>query len=246
MEEIEKKMIDLLREVKQLSGGREDGMTIAREVRRKLEAILYLPTITSRYSQLQPKGVKEAAEYLHKKLTDSTITWATLFNWLFVHALGKMVNSKDFEGQSRAWIDEWGFGKTISDVLKELGSDEETTWRAVILVKLLTSHQRWFEMKPPGQKQASAILESLFKDDEVQQFLGMNQYDDIWWFNKEASEEMLWWLMMTAALEIGSDPLRSVKAVVAELERCYSIIQIWQQAEEKSDFKVEKLLETLT
>ena len=65
-------MIDLLREAKQLSGGKEDEMTIAREVRRKLEAILYLPIITSRYPRLQPKGVKAAAEYLHKKLTDST------------------------------------------------------------------------------------------------------------------------------------------------------------------------------
>jgi hypothetical protein len=246
MEEIEKRMIDLLREVKQLSGGREDGMTIAREVRRKLEAILYLPIITSRYSQLQPKGVKEAAEYLHKKLTDSTTTWATLFNWLFVHALGKMVNSKDVEGQSRAWIDEWNFGKTIFRVVRDLGLDETAAWKSLNVIKWLTGHQRWFEVNPSDQKQAHTVLDSLLKDSEVQQFLGMNQYDDIWWFNKEAFEEMLWWLMMAAALEIGSDPLRSVKAVVAELERCYSIIQIWQQAEEKSEFQVEKLLETLT
>ena len=61
----------------------------------------------------------------------------------------------------------------------------------------------------------------------------MNQYNEIWWFNKEAFEEMLWWLMMVAALTIGSDPLRPVNAVVAELERCYSMIQTWQQAEEK-------------
>jgi glycosidase len=242
MEEIEKKMINLLQEVKQLSGGTEDGMTIAREVRRKLEAILYLPIITSRYSQLQPKGVKEAAEYLHKKLTDSTTTWATLFNWLFVHALGKMVNSKDFEGQSRAWIDEWNFGRTIFRVVRDMGLDETAAWKSLNVIRWLTGHQRWFEVKPSDQKQAHTVLESLLKDSEVQQFLGMNQYDDIWWFNKEAFEEMLWWLMMTAALEIGSDPLRSVKDVVAELERCYSIIQIWQQAEEKSEYQAEKLL----
>jgi hypothetical protein len=83
------------------------------------------------------------------------------------------------------------------------------------------------------------------KDSEVQQFLGVNQYNDIWWFNKEAFEEMLWWLMMVAALTIGSDPLRPVNAVVAELQGCYSIIQKWQQAEEKSEYQVEKLLSTL-
>ena len=106
-------------------------MTIAREVRRKLEAILYLPIITSRYPRLQPKGVKAAAEYLHKKLTDSPYTWATLFSWLFVHALGKVVNQRDFAGQSRTWIDEWRFGKTILSVLRDLGLEEAAAWRFI-------------------------------------------------------------------------------------------------------------------
>ena len=111
MEEIEDKMIRLLQEAKQLSGGGEDEMTIVQEIRRKLEAILYLPIITSRYPRLQPKGVKAAAEYIHKKLNDSTYTQATLFGWLFVHALGKVVNQRDFTGQSRTWVDEWRLGK---------------------------------------------------------------------------------------------------------------------------------------
>ncbi len=242
LEEMEKKMIDLLREVKQVSGGREDEVTIARELRRKLEAILYLPIITSRYPRLQPKGVKAAAEYLHKKLTDSIDTWATLFSWLFVHALGKAVNQGDFGGQSRTWMDEWRIGKTILSVLRDLELEETAAWSSLTVIKLLTGHQRWFEKKSSDQKQAYAILESLLRDGEVQQFLRVNQYNDIGWFNKEAFEEMLWWLMMVAALTIGSDPLRPVNAVVEELQGCYSMIQTWQKAEEKSEYQVEKLL----
>jgi hypothetical protein len=245
MEEIEKKMIDLLREAKHLSGGRGDEMTIAREVRRKLEAILYLPILTSRHPRLQPKGVQAAAEYLHKKLTDPTTTWATLFGWLFVHALGKVINPKGFAGQSRTWIDEWRLGKTMLGVLMGLGLEEGAAGSSLTVIKWLTSHQRWFEMKPSDQKQAYAILELLFKDVEVQQFLQVNQYNNIWWFSKESFEEMLWWLMMVAALTIGSDPLHPVNTVVAELEKCYSIIQTWQQAEEKSEYQVEKLLSAL-
>jgi len=123
--------------------------------------------------------------------------------------------------------------------------DEATGRRIIILAKLLTGHQRWFEVKEPGHAQSYGILESLFKDGEVQQFLKVNQYNDIWWFNKEAFEEMLWWLMLIAALEIGSDPLRPVNAVVEELQGCYAMIQIWQKAEEKSEYQVEKLLSTL-
>jgi glycosidase len=245
MEEIEKKMTHLLQEAKRLSGGREDEMTIVQEIRRKLEAILYLPIITSRYPRLQPKGVKAAAEYIHKKLNDSTYTRATLFGWLFVHVLGKVVIPMGFAGQSRTWVDEWRLGKTILGVLRDLGLEETAAWRSLTVIKWLTGHQSWFEKKPSDQKKSYAILESLLRDSDVQQFLQMNRYNDIWWYNKEAFEEMLWCLMMVAALTIGSDSLRSVNAVVEELQRCYAIIQTWQKAGEKSEYQAEKLLSIL-
>ncbi len=243
--EMEKKIIHLLQETKRFSGGQEDGMTTAREVRRKLEAILYLPVLTSRYPRFQPKGVQAAAEYLHKRLTDSTATWATLFGWLFVHALGKVVDEKDYSDQSRTWIDEWRLDKTIMDMLRELGFEEGDAWGSLTVIKWLTSQQRWFEMKSLDQRQAYATLELLFKDEDLRQFLQINQHQDIWWFKKEAFEEMLWWLMMVAAVTIGSDPLRPIQGVVEELERCYSMIQEWQRAEEKSEYQVEKLFSVL-
>jgi len=242
MVEIEQKIINLLHEAKRLSGGKEDERVVAREIRHELEAILYLPIVTSRYPRFRPTGVKAAAEYLNKQLTDSIYIWATLFGWLFVHTLGKTGNSRDFAGQSRIWIDEWGLGNTIFIVLRDLGLDETSAWRSLNVMKWLTGHQRWFDVKPSDQKQAHAVLESLLKDSEVQQFLGVNEYNHIWWFNKESFEEMLWWLMLIAAVEISSDPLRPVNAVVEELKGCYSIIRTWLQAEEKSEYQVEKLL----
>jgi hypothetical protein len=245
MEEIEKKIIRLVQEAKRVSGGGKDGMTIAREIRRKLEAILYLPTLTSRYPRFQPKGVQAAAEYLHKGLTDSTATWATLFGWVFVHALGKVVDEKDYSEQSRTWIDEWMLGKTTFGVLRGLGLEEGAAGSSLTVIKMLTSHQTWFEVTSLDQKQAYATLELLFKDEDLRRFLQINQHQDTWWFNKEAFEEMLWWLMMVAAVTIGSDPLRPVRVVIEELERCYSMIQKWQRAEEKSEYQVEKLLSVL-
>ncbi len=245
MEEIEKKIIHLLQETKRLSGGGEEGITIAREIRRKLEAILYLPILTTRYARLQPKGFQGAAEYLHKKLTDSTNTWATLFGWLFVHALGKVVNPRDFAELSRTWIDEWSLGKTILGALRDLGLEEAAAWGSLAVIKWLTGQQRWFKAKPSDQKAAYATLQLLLKDGDLRHFLQTNQYKDISWFNKEAFQEMLWWLMMAAALTIGSDPLRPLNVVVEELERCYSMIQKWQEAEEKSGYQIEELLSIL-
>ena len=240
IEEIEKKMINLLWEAKKFTDGREDEIAIARELRHKLEAILYLPIITSHFPRLQPKGVKAAAKYLNKKLTDAPYTWGTLFSWLFVHTLGKVVSQAGFSEQSRSWIDGWKLDKTIAGALTELGLDEATTRRSVILVKLLTNHQRWFD-----QKAIYPVVEKLLKDSEVQQFLMVNRYNEVLWFNKEFFEEMLWWLMLVAAVEIGFDSLRPASEMVKELAECYKMIQALDEAKEKSEYQVEKLLEAV-
>jgi glycosidase len=237
IEEVEQKTIHLFVEAKQLSGGSEDEITIGREIKYKLEATLYLPIITSRFPLLQPKGVKKVAKYLHQNLTDLTYTWGILFSWLFVHAIGKVVSPKDFSERSHASINEWKLGGIIAGVLKDLGSEEGVAWRSLLLIKLLTRHQRWFE-----EKTAYQILEKLIKDNEAQQFLVVNQYDDALWFNKEAFEEMLWWLMLVSAIEISSDPSRPASEMVKGLESCYAIIQTLLEAEKGSDYQVEKLL----
>jgi hypothetical protein len=240
IEDIEKKTIVLLYQTKKFTDGREDEIAIAREVRHKLETILYLPIITSHFPRLQPKGVKAAAKYLNKKLTDAPSTWGTLFSWVFVHALGKVVSQTGFSEQSRSWIDEWKLDKTIAEVLTELGLDEATVRRSVTLVKLLTSHQRWFD-----QKAVSQLVETLLKDREVQQFLLVNRYSEILWFNKEAFEELLWWLMLVGAVEIGFDPLRPASEMVKELAQCYRMIQALDEAKEKSEYQIEKFLEAV-
>jgi hypothetical protein len=57
---------------------------------------------------------------------------------------------------------------------------------------------------------------------------------------------MLWWLMLTAALEVSFDPLRPAKEVVRGLEKCWVTIQKLQEAEKQSEYQVEKLLEVVT
>ena len=234
MEEIERKTANLLLEAKKFSSGYEEERTIAREVRQKLQVILGLPAMSSRFPWV------DAKEAMKEQLTDHLITWGTLFSWLFVHALGKVVNQKDFPELSRSWIDEWRLGKTIVSGLQDLGIEKEAAWRAVALIKLLTSYQRWFWEKRPYR-----VLESLLKDNEVQQFLQINRYNDILWFNREAFDDLLGWLMVLAAAEISSDPQRAAHQVAKDLEDCNGMIQRLKEAAKKSDYQVEKLLASL-
>ncbi len=239
-DEIEKRVVDLLCEVKNLTGGEEDVTTMAREVRQKLEVILYLPTLTSRYSSIQPKEIKKMAEFIHQHLNDSFSLWGTLLSWLFVHILGKGTTLMDFPKRSRFFMDEWRLGEIITEVLRDLGVEEQEVQKSLWLIKLLTHHQRWFE-----EKTADQVLVKLFKDNEVQLFLKMNRSKNQLWFNKESFEELLGWLMLIAAIEIGSDPIRPINEMMKELKRAWLMIQKLEEAKRRSEYQVEKLLISL-
>lgn len=236
IDDIEHKAIHFFRGVREILGGSGDEETLAREIKQKLEAILYLRVITSRPQVLQPRGIKALAEYLHQKLMEGLPIWGTLFGWLFVHRIGQIATLKDPTKQNVLWTEELRLDRIIAETLMGFGLNEEIAWRSVKLIKILTYHQGWFK-----EGAVYPIIEYLFRNNQTQQLLGVNEYDHILWFNKEAFEEILWWLMLAAAIEIGFDPLRPAKEVIRELERCWSTIQRLQEAEKKSAYQVEKL-----
>jgi glycosidase len=227
MEEIEQKMVNLLMDAKKFCSGSGEEKTIAREVRQKLEVILRLPATCGQFPWAGAKDVTKEKFW-------------TLLSWLFVHALGKVVNPNDFREVSRSWIDEWKLGKAIAGTLGALGLDDTASWESVTMIKLLTSHQGWFQ-----EKRAYQVLVSLLKDNEVQQFLQINRYNDILWFNREASDDLLWWLTMVAEIEISSNPHRTTDQAARDLEDCNEAIQKLKEAAEISGYQVEKSLEAL-
>jgi len=193
----------------------------------------------------QKKGDKKkaVAEYLTASLPKVPFLWSSLLGWWCVHALGKIVGQAGYEGQSRSWIDEWLLGIVIAGALRDQGLDEPEAWQVVGRIKWLTSHQRWFALDAPSiHARAYHVLETLLKDDQVQQFLQVNRYQGVLWFNKEAFEQLLWWLTLLAVVEIGVDPLRPEAEVTREMLACYEVVQLLHRAEEKSDYQVEKLL----
>ena len=154
----------------------------------------------------------------------------------------------DYERQTRSWMDEWLLGKLIAGVLQDLGLAEASAWQGVAVVKLLTSHARWFEMELPKPKRAYSVVQTLLGDDEIQRLLQVNRYQGVLWFNKEAFERMLWWMLSLAvveetraALRLGAERLavEVAQAIVAH----YDIVKKLQQAEKKSGYQVEKLME---
>ncbi|MFQ5901917.1 MAG: hypothetical protein ACE5IH_10220, partial [Thermodesulfobacteriota bacterium] len=243
--EVGQKTMHLLREIKQFSVGTGDETVLAKGLQQEMKVIFQLPVLENLLPASKSQKYKAVIRYLKTNLIDTPSIWAGLFSWLFVHSLGKIVSESDFEQQSRTWIDEWLFGRIINNVLQDIGTDDPSARQTVTIIKLLTSHQRWFEVHAPEKERAHQVLETLLKDDEIQQFLQVNRYHNVLWFNQEAFEQLLRWMMVVAVIETCSDSLRPKTEVREEIIRHYDIIHKLHQSGDESGYQVGRLLEIM-
>ncbi len=241
LQEMEQKTLHLLQEIEQFTGMTADDAALASEMRQELEALLKLPLLPNRAAWSKTAKHRAVAEYLTVDLNDDAFVWGCLLGWWCVHSLGRVAGEADAEGQSRSWIDEWLLGKVLAGALQDLGVNGPAAWRAVAVIKVLTSHQRWFATEAPdAANRASHILETLLRDSEVQQFLQVNRHQDVLWFNKEAFEQMLWWLALVAAIR--ATAFHTAGKAREEMLACHEIVQQLLEAAQDSGYQVEQLL----
>jgi glycosidase len=244
LDDVEQRLVRLFGEVARFVGATADTAGIAHQVRQNLEASLLLPVLEYRFPAPALAKYRTAVEYLHTRFEENPeVAWPGVLSWSFVHMLGKIVHSQSFEQQSRSWIDEWVLGRLIAAALQDQGLSEAVAWQVVTQVKLATTHQRWFEAVPSSTSlRAYGLIRRLLGDDEVQRFLQVNRYQDVLWFNEEAFDQLLWWLLLVAVIESVSHTDREVATVVEEIAARYDVIQTLQFAERESDYQVERLL----
>ena len=242
LDEIEHKSARLMQEIKQLTAGQGNPEAIARTMRRRLGAILELSDCYDRFLSPHLPGGSPAA-LAHICPGDDHTAWGILLGWLFTHALGEVLGEEHAAQRSRSWLDEWLLGRIVTKALQDFGLDAGASSWAISLIKPLITHQRWFADPISGDHHPHRILRSWLGDEDVQQVLQVNRYRDTLWFNKEAFEQLLRWMLAVAAVDISAAPGSSDGKAAQEILRCLLVIQRLQQAGEDSEYQVTKLLE---
>ena len=224
LDEVEQATSRLLAAAAQEAEGKAAPAKLARDLRRELAALLKL-------------GQADAspAPELSKLLDDDVAAWGAALGWYAVHALGRVVDDKRAAELSRDWIDDWRLGRVLGRTLQEMGVDSGAADRAVALVKLLTANQQWFVFKTPpaAGRAAFTALNALLRDSDVQQFIGVNRYDRVLWFNQQGYEQLCAWLALPAAV---------ADAPAAKTKERMAMIASLRAAAEKSEYQVETLL----
>ncbi len=180
-------------------------------------------------------GAKKADfDCLKIKLSDET-NIATLRIWAFLRSIGKAVNPVEYPRFSRRLISELGLERPMTNILSAAGLAVEQIEGRILLIKIMCRYQHHItEAKIDDSRQ---LFRSLLDDGQIHNFLGINSFDGIIWFNQESFDELIQWLTVIAFVD-----LTGVNRPVDEL---LNLLQHWQGATIRSEFQLEKLLEEL-
>lgn len=243
LDDVERKIVHLLCGIKGFVGGAGDEMLIAQDVRRRLESILRLSTLAGSRRGSDSPAYCEAIQYLCSRMDQGPRVWGTLLGWLFAHPLGEIVPGSDVAQMSRSSIDQWLLGGIVASTLQDLGLAEGAARRQLTLIKVLTSHQGWFEFQRPGGIRAAQVLENWLHDDDVRQFLQINRHQTILWFNKQSFDQLMWWMFVVVVVAVNAALLSTPSEAHQRIIACYEVVRQLKQAEERSHYQVQKLLE---
>jgi hypothetical protein len=140
-------------------------------------------------------------------------------------------------------LEEWGITRIIQQTLVDLGFDIQQAQSGVTILKLLINQQNW--VLNTKEKSPYIFTEEILKEDEVRTFLNINRYRGTLYFNKEAFESLMWWLMSTALIRLVSDPEKSLTEDLEILIEAHGLIAKLLEVEEQSEYQVDILLDSL-
>ncbi len=226
-------------------GQEERAGVVAARLSEAIAGLLRLAELMAHLRRSRSSRARRAVAFIAATLEDVPFGWAVLFSWLVLRDMGRLAGEEDVPMRSRSLIDEWLLGKQVMTAFQHLGFDQARAEKGVLEVKILTSHQDWFADQRPARGRAFRVMRRLFADEEVQQRLGVNRYQDVLWFNKEAFADLVRWLATAAAVEALAEPGRSVKEAARWLMAHMAVVERWLQAELRSDYQVQKLFANL-
>ncbi len=233
----EQNMKVLVCKIKEFVGGNGDEVKIVNQAMNLLSATLKLEGLSPISGN---EKYNSALNYLqsgiYKEDSHRLPILRVLFSWVIVSGLGRAKSESGYEQQSTNWLDEWLLGKIIMHTFMELGCDGYTAGRETHLLKILIAWHNWFDAEPKAQ------IKAMLDDPQVAAFLNFNWHQEILWLNKEAMEELMYWLFATAVVHIIT---AKGKGLQSKIIKCHKTVMKILESAEKSGYRVKETKDAL-
>jgi hypothetical protein len=124
--------------------------------------------------------------------------WAPILSWLLLQQFEPDAESAALH------FDQLHMRSALAETFAALGVERENSWRLAARVRILLAY-------PTPQ---SVETEAFWTDPDVRWLAGLNQSEGLTYLNKEAFEELLWWLELPRLLAASLEPSEPLVAAI--------------------------------
>lgn len=163
-----------------------------------------------------------------------------LLVWNFLGNLAGAIDEQNNETINRQISDRRPISALITAKLKEIGFSDYEAYRNSQAV-------RWMLNQIPvidEESTTKAFLETLLEDPLVTDYLEINAYNSIRWFNKEKFSDLVWYQRAARFVRLASADLESGEVFEAILSQ-ERLLKELETAMENSGYQLDKLIELL-
>jgi hypothetical protein len=163
-----------------------------------------------------------------------------LLVWNFFSNLAGAIGEQDVDAINRQIADRRPVSELIASKLKEFGFSDYEAYRGSQVVRWLLNRVPIIDEDTTSQK----FLESLLADSIITDYLEINTYNGIRWFNKEKFIDLLWYQRTVRFIRLAAVNLESTEIFAAILlqERLFKELE---KAVEDSGYQLDRLIESL-
>ena len=209
---------EFMNRIRQYTSSTGDVDPLVNEALAKLKYLINLKHLTSFLDFKASSKIKNALEFINNNVPSSSM----LSIFLTVSNIGRLQDENYASIISISWLDEFLLSKLIVQSFHDEGYDDYSSNRHLLLMKILILLPNWLT---DYQENPVEAIESLFQYQEVQNYIMMNQYQEILYFHYESLIELLAAFFTSEILEISSWKEQNKTAIKKNLVSLYVEIE---------------------
>ena len=189
--------------------------------------------------------------------------------WLSINNTGCIFNEKEIAEKSLNILGDLLLYYPVRDIIRRLGRSEFEIDKEVVLLRILTKfksmnikisklhndvvkNEKLFARdatayKKLGQSEGDILIEIL-NDFEVREFMGVNRYEDVWYYSKENFEELLdWFMTLAVASFIASEKDKTInnKSLINFIKDTFHFNRMLKEMSVQSGYRFEVLKKSI-
>ncbi|MCJ7694393.1 MAG: alpha-amylase family glycosyl hydrolase [Anaerolineaceae bacterium] len=220
-----------------------DRQKVLEQTRRAISGLIFISKSSSNKNIPGFVKISKVETFFQRGFSTHPELMTIFLLWIFYRSLSGTNMDRNSTEFTRSLIDEWNLGPLTESILVDSGLSVFEANNGLKSIKFMVSQQFWYDNFK--EDSLPTIFETWLNDDQIRSYLGVNRYQDILWYNKEAFESLIWYMHAIAWLSSLSDPTKDSAKHIEDMVRMHEIIKEMLKAGESSECQVAILLENL-